>query len=108
MWYYFDVFNGGALQVVVTGALQLFQQIVDLQTCPSINGSIDLLTIGQYIRFPIGKTLGLRYFLSEQVRIYLLKALILDTELMNIVLQLDKVTRNKVTSPSQGSKIILQ
>ena len=50
MWYYFDVFNGGALQVVVTGALQLFQQIVDLQTCPSINGSIDLLTIGQYIR----------------------------------------------------------
>ena len=85
------------MQFIVARLFQAHQLFVELDTGPRIDGGIGLLLILKDVTLPVRKEVCLADTLTEQVGLEFLKAQVLDADLSHAVLQVDEVTRRKLT-----------
>ncbi|MBZ4652448.1 MAG: hypothetical protein JG761_1248 [Proteiniphilum sp.] len=82
--------------------------MIDTQAGPGIDGSVGLLCRGQLWRLPVGESLTLRDLPTKEEGIYLLQAVIFDTELVDEELQINKILRFAYRTLPDGCKVVAQ
>ena len=96
--------------VVVRGILgyemPVLEVVVDAKARPCVDSGIALLGIGELRRFPIGELLALADFFLKEDGIYLLKAHVGDSELLDHLLELDESIWMGIAHASQLVKVI--